>query len=192
MPKVGITFASALHISFVLVIAWTAAAQQTSRPQAAQPTVQQLHALIHAGKFEEFAKKVDALDAQDLNWKGVVELFIEAGEQQGDYAYVKGKAKHVVDVNRDPETRATAAFAVATAYWRSGQLREAEGAFGEVAKILPNSDLAQAATGNIHEIKDLAIGQRCPPFTAQATTGERVGPDEMRGKIVLLHFWASW
>jgi hypothetical protein len=29
-------------------------------------------------------------------------------------------------------------------------------------------------------------------FVAATTTGERLGSDELRGKVLLLHFWASW
>ena len=162
------------------------------RAQQPRSPVQDLHALVHAKKFADLEAKVDALDPQDPNWKAILELLLEGGEQQGTYDYLKRKAKHVLDTNTDVETRATAAFALATGYWRSGQLSEAKAAFGEVAKILPGSDLAQTATGNIHEINNLAIGQEAPTFVAATTTGERLSSDQLRGKVLLLHFWASW
>ena len=163
-----------------------------ARAQEPRSLVQDLHALVHAKKFADLEAKVDALDPQDPNWKAILELLLEGGEQQGTYDYLKRKAKHVLDANTDVETRATAAFALATGYWRSGQLSEAKAAFGEVAKILPGSDLAKTATGNVHEIKNLAIGQESPTFVAATTTGERLSSDQLRGKVLLLHFWASW
>jgi len=163
-----------------------------ARGQQPRSLVQDLHALVHAKKFADMEAKVDALDLQDPNWKGILELLVEGGEQQGTYDYLKRKAKLVRDTNMDVETRATAAFALATGYWRSGQLGEAKAAFGEVAKILPGSDLAQAAAGNVSEINSLAIGQEAPKFVAVTTTGERLSSDGLRGKVVLLHFWASW
>ena len=163
-----------------------------ARAQQPRSPVQDLHALVHAKQFADLEAKVDALDPQDPNWKAILELLVEGGEQQGVYDYLKRKAKHVLDTNTDVETRATAAFALATGYWRSGQLSEAKAAFEEVAKILPGSDLAQTATGNLHEISNLAIGQEAPTFVAAMSTGDRLSSDQLRGKVVLLHFWASW
>jgi len=163
-----------------------------ARAQEPRSLVQDLHALVHAKKFADLEAKVDALDPQDPNWKAILELLVEGGEQKGAYDYLKRKAKHVLDTNTDVETRATAAFALATGYWRSGQLSEAKAAFGEVARIRPDSDLAQTATGNVHEINSLAIGQTAPTFVTATTTGERLSSDQLRGKVLLLHFWASW
>jgi hypothetical protein len=163
-----------------------------ARAQQPRSLVEELHALVHASKFTQLATKVDAVDAQDTNWKAILELLVEAGERQGGYDYLKRKAKHVLDTNTDGETRATAAFALATGYWRSSQFPEAKAAFEEAAKILPGSDLARTATGNVHEIDNLAIGQEAPTFVAATTTGERLSSDQLSSKVVLLHFWASW
>ena len=163
-----------------------------ARAQEPRSLVQDLHALVHARKFAELEAKVDALDPQDPNWKAILELLVEGGEQKGAYDYLKRKAKHVLDTNTDVETRATAAFALGTGYWRSGQLSEAKAAFGEVARIRPDSDLAQTATGNVHEINSLAIGQTAPTFVTATITGERLRSDQLRGKVLLVHFWASW
>ena len=108
-----------------------------ARAQEPRSPVQDLHTLVHVKTFADLEAKVDALDPQDPNWKAILELLVEGGEQQGAYEYLKRKAKRVLDTNKDIETRATAAFALATGYWRSGQLSEAKAAFGEVAKILP-------------------------------------------------------
>jgi len=89
-----------------------------ARAQEPRSLVQGLHALVHAKKFVDLEAKVDALDPQDPNWKAILELLVEGGEQQGTYDYLRRKAKHVLDTNTDVETRATAAFALATGYWR--------------------------------------------------------------------------
>src|ERR1043166_1554815 len=171
------------------LLAFLLLAVALARAQQPRSLVQDLHTLVHAKKFADMEAKVDALDLHDPNWKAILELLVEGGEQQGTYDYLKRKAKLVRDTNMDVETRATAAFALATGYWRSGQLAEAKAAFGEGAKILPGSDLAQTAAGNVHEIDDLAIGHQAPRFVAVTTTGERLSGDGLRGKVVLLNFW---
>jgi peroxiredoxin len=37
-----------------------------------------------------------------------------------------------------------------------------------------------------------AVDAPAPPFVAQTPTGERFDLAQLRGKVVLLHFWATW
>jgi hypothetical protein len=76
--------------------------------------------------------------------------------------------------------------------WKSGQLNEAVAAFSEAIRITPGSELAFNAEGNIHEIKNLGIGQPTPHFVVQTTAGAKLDSNDLRGKTVLLNFWASW
>src|SRR5882757_3801281 len=159
---------------------------------AAQSTVDALHALLHAGKVSEMVARVDALASGDPAWKGVLELLIEAAEVQGDHSYVKRKAKYVFEASKDPETRATAAFALGVACWKSGELARAETAFAQVGQILPDSEFAQAAAGKSYEMTYLRVGSPAPRFAVQTTVGAALRSDDLKGKVVLLNFWASW
>ncbi len=38
----------------------------------------------------------------------------------------------------------------------------------------------------------VAVGQRPPSFTLTTFDGQKIGPAEMAGKVVLVNFWASW
>src|SRR5216684_5762158 len=144
-----------------------------------------LTALLVFPAAAQSAPKVDALTNGDPAWKRVLEQLIEAAEVQGDYSYVKRKAKDLFDTNKDPETRATAAFALGVASWKSGELPQAEAAFAQVGKTLPDSELAQSAAGNIHEMKYLRVGQPAPRFAVQTTAGTPLRSDDLKGKVVL-------
>lgn len=54
------------------------------------------------------------------------------------------------------------------------------------------------ATGNNQEIVDeiqeygLEIGQKAPEFTLETLDGTKVSLQDLKGKKVLLNFWASW
>lgn len=187
---------TAIAVTFpVLVFAVAAAAQEPTVDRWTPPgqsTVDVLHALVHAGKFSEMMAKVDTLGPGDPTWKRVMELLMEAAEEQGDYRYLKRKAKDVFEGSKDAATCATATFALGMGCWRSGELSQAEAAFAEVSKTLPGSELAQVAAGNIHEIKYLGVGQLTPPFVAQTTASAPLSSGDLKGKVVLLNFWAAW
>src|SRR5690242_5978502 len=126
--------------------ATTAAAQEI--------TADALHKLMHAGRFDEMTAKADSLTPDDPVWKKVMDVLVEAAERRNDYQYLKHKTQEIMLLGRDAETRATAAFALGIGCWKTGQLNEATTAFSEVTRIMPGSELAANAEGNIHEIKD--------------------------------------
>jgi hypothetical protein len=185
-----------LLISFLAFGAAAGATQETGtgdRRTASEPsTADAIHALIHAGKISEMMAKVDAVGADNPDWKRIMELLMEVAERDNDYSYLKRKAKEELAASKDPETRATSAFALGMGCWRSGELRQAEAAFAVVGKILPDSELAQAAAGNAHEIKFLGVGQPAPRFTVHTTAGAPLSSEDLKGRVVLLNFWASW
>jgi peroxiredoxin len=36
------------------------------------------------------------------------------------------------------------------------------------------------------------VGKPAPSFTLKATSGDTIGLDQLRGKVVLVNFWATW
>ncbi len=175
----------------VAALAATVAGQQAKDPVPQSP-VDTIHKLVHAGRFEDMVAKTDSLPLDDPAWKNLFDVLVEAAEQQKDYTYLKRKAQEVLLRSRDSQTKALAAFVLGIGDWRSGQLNEAVAAFSETIRITPSSELASNAEGNIHEIKDLGIGQATPHFVAQTTGGAKLDSNDLRGKTVLLNFWASW
>ena len=39
---------------------------------------------------------------------------------------------------------------------------------------------------------DLTLGQKAPPLTLQAVDGTSYSTEALRGKVIILHFWATW
>jgi Flp pilus assembly protein TadD len=178
----------------VLIVAgWLAAVSgQQRNDQESQSTVDAIHKLAHAGRFDEMAAKVNTVAPDDPAWKDLLEVLLEAAAKQNDYAYVERKARLILTRGRDADTRAAAAFSLGISYWRSGQLDEAEKAFSEAGQITPGSELANNARGNIHEMRYLRVAQPAPSFAVRTTNGSKLDINDLRGKTVLLNFWASW
>lgn len=56
----------------------------------------------------------------------------------------------------------------------------------------PNSPHAKALIGRIARIKGVSVGAPAPEITLSDTTGKPVPLSSLRGKYVLIDFWASW
>lgn len=59
-------------------------------------------------------------------------------------------------------------------------------------KVKPTPTLAQGFIGQIKRIKGLAVGEEAPDFTLNDPEGKPVTLSSLRGKFVLIDFWASW
>lgn len=56
----------------------------------------------------------------------------------------------------------------------------------------PNSPHAKSLIGRVARIKGVMVGSPAPDITLSDTTGNAVALSSLRGKYVLIDFWASW
>lgn len=56
----------------------------------------------------------------------------------------------------------------------------------------PNSSYVQAFTSRYKELSKLAIGAEAPDIVMNTPTGEVLSLSSLKGKVVLIDFWASW
>lgn len=56
----------------------------------------------------------------------------------------------------------------------------------------PNSPHAKALIGRVARIKGVSVGAQAPDIALSDTTGKSVALSSLRGKYVLIDFWASW
>ncbi|TLU98038.1 TlpA disulfide reductase family protein [Dyadobacter luticola] len=59
-------------------------------------------------------------------------------------------------------------------------------------KVDPIPTLAKSYIGQIKRIAGLAVGEMAPDFTLTSPEGKPVALSSLRGKFVLIDFWASW
>ena len=89
-----------------------------------------------------------------------------------------------------------ASFVSALAIIRSSQLSgdvvSMEAKFGKLNSLVRASPMGVYIAQQIVELKKNAIGSILPDFTQADTTGLPVSLSSLRGKYVLIDFWASW
>lgn len=173
-------------------VLWQYREQRPATAGAARATGEALHLLIHAAQIDRAITKAESLKLDDPAWKHVANILLEAGERKKDYTYAIHKASAVLPHSKDPAVRAAVGFALGNAYWRSNRLEEAKAAFESVVKEGGDSGIASQARGNIYELTHLQAGQPAPAFEAPSTAGAAISLAALKGKVVLLHFWASW
>lgn len=67
-----------------------------------------------------------------------------------------------------------------------------EPAFNGLSAALKNSDKGKAIAEQLENLKRVGIGAVAPDFTQPDTLGNPVALSALRGKYVLIDFWASW
>lgn len=58
-----------------------------------------------------------------------------------------------------------------------------------------NGNIRLPLTGNLANQADVSspsVGQPAPNFELQTINGDRLSPSDLKGKVVLLNFWATW
>ena len=89
-----------------------------------------------------------------------------------------------------------ASFVTPLALIRSNQLLEnvsyMESRFGKLNSLVRASPMGVYIAQQITELKKNAIGSLLPDFTQADTVGHPVSLSSLRGKYVLIDFWASW
>jgi peroxiredoxin len=59
-------------------------------------------------------------------------------------------------------------------------------------KVEPTPTLAKGFIGSVKRFAGVAVGQQAPDFTLNSPEGKPVALSSLRGKYVLIDFWASW
>ena len=52
--------------------------------------------------------------------------------------------------------------------------------------------LAEAAKGDLFELRNLTIGKIAPEIEGEDIDGKKFKLSEYRGKVVVLDFWGNW
>lgn len=78
------------------------------------------------------------------------------------------------------------------AYSYSGDYQNIELLYNHLTGRLKQTALAQKLATKLPRIKAIAIGATAPDFTEADTSGKMISLSSLRGKYVLVDFWASW
>ena len=90
------------------------------------------------------------------------------------------------------ETRFAAFMSLGQLQLGADRPSQARATFRKVVKSEAQVDIKEIAKGYIHEIDHLQVSMAAPDFTTRTLDGKTVTLKSLRGKVVLLDFWATW
>ncbi|WP_420147779.1 redoxin family protein [Spirosoma sp.] len=167
-----------------------------------QKTGQVGKATVTGSKNMEFYEKLNALrtemDAKVANWNKQAQAATEKKDNkkmaQIEQEYTAAEADVVNKVKAMlPEmgTSLVALFALNFINIDS-DFATYEALAQRFEKENPNSPHAKSLIGRVARIKGVSVGALAPDITLSDTTGKSVALSSLRGKYVLIDFWASW
>lgn len=95
------------------------------------------------------------------------------------------------DTVTEPKGRSEILLQIAGHFMHGGKSDSATTYFERVVSLNAHPFDVQKAESAIYEMNSLQLGDPAPVFTAQTLRGEAISLEELRGKVVLLEFWAT-
>ena len=157
-----------------------------------QATAHALSWLRHADQDAEVIARVRTLPLDFGAWGSVLDGLRQSSIKTGDFTTFLDITRRLLTHSKDNKLRASVQLALGRVYEETNRPQEARQAFQEVLREAPGSPQAEDAELLLHEMKNLQVGQTVPAFEAVTLDGKQITPAALRGKVVLLNFWATW
>lgn len=136
--------------------------------------------------------RLATLGPDDPAWPNVLQPFTFFGSKYRD-RFIQLAEKLLAQTQRET-TKASVDYLLAGEYRRKdpdkskAYLRAAI----EAAKAAASARWWEDSEGFLYELTNLNVGQTFPHFAAPTTDNKTFSPEDLRGKTVLLNFWATW
>lgn len=126
-----------------------------------------------------------ATDAQKQD-----EAFVGALQTRASEIFAKQEAQDLDYIKGNPNSFIS--LSILEEKIKPDNVLELEPSYHALAASLKNSGKGKRLAEKIVDLKKLAIGALAPDFTLPDTAGNAVALSSLRGKYVLVDFWASW
>ncbi len=158
---------------------------------AALGSAEAVRLLVRAELWDRAHARIDSLAPDDLAWPRVAPVVYSEGIARKDLPYAIEKLSRVAASTSNASIKAPVLVVVARAYRRQGDKDAATRALEAAMAASPGTPVAEEAEGLLYEIAHLSIGLPAPPIAGKARSGRAISLAALRGKPVVLVFWAS-
>ncbi|GEO06795.1 thiol:disulfide interchange protein [Adhaeribacter aerolatus] len=115
-----------------------------------------------------------------------------AGLQQKFMDLQKANNQRLKNIIRSKSNSVVSAFATLSLINPDEEFAFADSMATAFNKTIPDSKFTRALTTKLSTLRTVAVGQQAPDISLPAPDGKSVSLSSLRGKYVLVDFWASW
>jgi len=171
---------------------WRCRLQHPGTPSADDATRAAIHLLQVANQDGRVLFLADRIPSSDPAWDQVISDMRASARKTHASERLIRKAKSLLGEVRDRRIRGSILLHMGRGYLDVNQPAEAERAFRAVEMESPGSDAAEQARAFLYELTNLAVGRMAPQFEQRTIDGVLIRSADLKGKVVLLNFWATW
>ena len=144
-------------------------------------------------KYDNFNKamqKLNALDRKDASFKETFDKIKAETEADSERLQTESRMATLKLIGAYPDTEYSSyILSLLSGNMTLGELEEV---FNKFTPKVQNSHFAERIREEIKSLKSVAPGQPAPDFTLKKTDGSSFSLSELKGKYVVVDFWASW
>ncbi len=138
-------------------------------------------------QFSSIESQFNSLDANDPNY-----MVSATSLQQQYYGLLNSRADAIRKLATSLDKSLIPYFVVAYEFLPETDITLVEKAFNAARNYDPNSKYTQFLQAKYNSEKGTAIGSIAPDFSMAQPDGTQLKLSDLKGKYVLLDFWASW
>jgi tetratricopeptide (TPR) repeat protein len=170
---------------------WAYRERYPATDAAAIGSAEAVRLLVRAELWERAHARIDSLAADDPAWPRVAPVVYSEGIARKDLPYAIDKLSRVASATPSASIKASVLVVVARAYRRQGDKDAAIRTLEAAKAAAPGTLVAEEAEGLLYEITHLSLGLPAPPISGTARNGRAISLAALRGRPVVLVFWAS-
>ena len=148
----------------------------------------------NAGAAAEIDGALGRLSDDSELWSSILQYVKEAysrsahRDSEAFYALLTGLERRLTH----PASRSAVLYYIALRQQEHDRQDEAQRLFQEIVNLNAHPFFVRQALGGLHEMASLNLGQVAPSFVRETVSGEVIELEALRGKYVLVEFWATW
>lgn len=160
---------------------------------ASLATAEAFHQWVHAGQLDRVYAEARGLPASDPAWDRVLDILGEASVASGDDKALREIAEALVARVPAGALAEKIRMTLARLYANAGDTGRASEHYRAVVKMnRPESRAVEQARTALYQLDHLSPGKPAPEFSGKPTKGPELSLAALRGRPVLIIFWASW
>lgn len=148
----------------------------------------------NTGAGEQYDNAIGKLSYNSKNWQ----LAISPGHNVYYLDEDKSIDKYIKFVEKlrqkltHPLSKSQALLYLARHYNKEGQTKKSVKLAREIIDINASEWFVEQALGFQYEAEKLGVGSIAPNFIAKTIQGDEISLSDLKGKIIILEFWATW